>query len=193
MLEHYQSRVLTVTSDNKHPPSRVAEEALALLKEHRKSIKDGDPNGTSSASAVKQQGSATELDTVVIGARVVVTFDEGLFEGTVQAVVGNSPNQVLHVLYDDGETEEIQYPDPDVKVLGSAGSSVEKGEGKAGEKQLKKSGVGSTSTPQPKVLKLNTSNMNKYKEFQRMFEAHGYTLEHTKVRHCDDAEIVPPG
>jgi len=76
----------------------------------------GKPRAQRSLSRLETWAAPTAPADVEIGSRVSVNFEEGAFNGTVKATSPCDGGIPLHVQYDDGEQEDIKYPDPDVTV-----------------------------------------------------------------------------
>ena len=51
----------------------------------------------------------------IVGRRVIVKWDDGPYEGSVNAY--NEKRRCFHILYDDGDTEWIEIPHKDVSFV----------------------------------------------------------------------------
>ena len=63
---------------------------------------------------------------MVVGQRVQVKFTEGVYKGTVVQLIPGGSQLKLRVKYDDGEEEEMTYPDDDVELLEEDGVQAAK-------------------------------------------------------------------
>jgi len=80
-------------------------------------VDGGAPPAAAAAGAAVagvEAGGAAGDAAIVVGQRVQVKFTEGVFKGTVVQLF---PGGKIRVKYDDGEEEEMKYPDDDVELL----------------------------------------------------------------------------
>ena len=72
--------------------------------------------GAISASDDKESAST------IVGARVSVQWDDGVYEGSVSAF--DKQRQHYRICYDDGDIEWMKIPHKDVKLMSSAGGGT---------------------------------------------------------------------
>jgi len=76
------------------------------------------PLVTSSKIGAISASDDKESASTIVGARVSVQWDDGVYEGSVSAF--DKQRQHYRICYDDGDTEWIKIPHKDVKLMPSA-------------------------------------------------------------------------
>ena len=64
----------------------------------------------------------TEPVSTIVGARVSVQWDDGVYEGSVSAF--DKQRQHYRICYDDGDIEWMKIPHKDVKLISVAGGGT---------------------------------------------------------------------
>lgn len=82
---------------------------------------------------------------LLVGVRVEVQYQEGLFMGTV---ISAGPG-LITVTFDNGDKETLRYPDPDIAVLSSQGLGESNAEGVMGDREDVRKHAYPNVTPQP--------------------------------------------